>query len=437
MTGEAARRRTWNARRPLALGVLALATLALLFGGWAARVTISGAVIGAGTVEVSKTMTALQHPIGGVVEEILATNGDQVDAGDVVVRLEDVQLRSDLKVVEDNLFEVLANIARLEAAIDGRKTMELHPALSEAAFERPEVQRLIERQRRQLASHFESLDTEAGLLDQQVRQVRAQIVGIEAQIEAKENERDFIDKEMERFKKLVAKGLLKSSQLFALEKSRTVVSGDIGRLEASAAELGGKIAEIELKRHTIVPKERRLAVAELSKLRPARTKFLEERATIKDQLTKLEVRAPIAGKIHDTKVLGLRSVVVAARPLMMIVPDAEPALVIVRISATDIDQVYVGQQASLKFKAFNGRHIPIILGDVSQISANTLMDPVTRKNFYEVTLMLREDEVAKLGERDLIPGMPVEAYLSTSPRTPLNYVLEPLMSYIDRAFRDA
>ncbi|MHA3977336.1 HlyD family type I secretion periplasmic adaptor subunit [Halovulum sp. GXIMD14794] len=429
-------RKTWNARSPLLLSVGALVMLAALIGAWAARANIAGAVIGKGTIKVSNTMTAVQHPIGGVVAEIFAFNGDQVDAGDVVVRLEDAQLRSDLKVVEGSLFETLANIARLEAEIDGRTDIVLHPLLEEAVSDRAEVRKLVERTQRQLTAQFEAFTTEARLLDEQVAQAESQILGIAAQVAAKREEKGYIDDEMNRLMDLADRGLLKQAELFNLQKNLTAVNGEIGRLEASIAELRGKISEIELKRHTIIPKEQKLAVAELSKLRPDRAKFLEQRASILSNLSRLDIRAPISGRIHDSKVLGLRSVVVAASPLMMIIPDAAPAMVLVKVDSSDIDQVFLGQNAQLKFTAFNGRHIPIILGDVIQLSADAFVDPITKKAHYEVIVSLKPGEIEKLGERELIPGMPVEAFFSTESRTPMNYMMRPVMTYLDRAFRD-
>lgn len=437
MAAPIRKRRTWNSRGPLGIALLSLIFLILTIGVWGARANIAGAVMGTGRVEASQTMTAVQHPIGGVIEDILATNGDMVKAGDVVLRLDDTQLRSDLNVVEGDLFEALANIARLTAEIEGRQQMDLHPVLAEAAAKRPEVAALLRRQQRQLDDHFDSLAAEASLLDEQIVQVRSQISGIEAQVSAKEDEADLIAQEMDNLDDLAGRGLLKLSELFTLKKTETVTKGEIGKLEAQMSELRAKIAELDLKRHTIEPNSRKLAVVELSKLRPEQTRYLERRATIMDGLTKLDIRSPISGRVHDSKVLGLRSVVVAASPLMMIIPDQLPTLVMVRINATDIDQVFPGQEATLKFRSFNGRYMPIILGRVSRISADVFKDPVTRKDYYEVLLTLDESELAKLGQHELLPGMPVEAFLSTESRSPLNYVLRPLMAYFDRAFRDA
>lgn len=435
MEGHPPVRLTWSTRRPLLLGLGSFVLLVGVIGFWSVRADIAGAVIGLGVIEVSSTQTAVQHPVGGVVKEILAREGDRVAAGDVVVRLDDFQLLSDLKVVEGDLFETLAAIARLEAEVEGRTTLTLHPALAEAASI-PEYGRLIDRQQRDLDAFYASIAAEDGLLDEQVSQIQAQIVGIEAQLAASTDERALISAELLTARDLNARGLNRDAELVALEKAEVATRGEIGKLTAQIAELRGKIAEVELKRLQILPDAETSAAQELAKLRPERTRFLERRASILDGLTKLDIRAPVSGQIYQSAVQGLRSVIVAASPLMMIVPDDDPVLANVRVAATDIDQAYVGQSASLKFKSFNGRQIPIILGRVAQISADASLDTTTRKTYYQVKVGLLPEEMAKLGDKDLIPGMPVEAFLSTETRTPLSYVLRPFMFYFDRAFRD-
>ena len=435
MEGHPPVRLTWSTRRPLLLGLGSFVLLVGVIGFWSVRADIAGAVIGLGVIEVSSTQTAVQHPVGGVVKEILAREGDRVAAGDVVVRLDDFQLLSDLKVVEGDLFETLAAIARLEAEVEGRTTLTLHPALAEAASI-PEYGRLIDRQQRDLDAFYASIAAEDGLLDEQVSQIQAQIVGIEAQLAASTDERALISAELLTARDLNARGLNRDADLVALEKAEVATRGEIGKLTAQIAELRGKIAEVELKRLQILPDAETSAAQELAKLRPERTRFLERRASILDGLTKLDIRAPVSGQIYQSTVQGLRSVIVAASPLMMIVPDDDPVLANVRVAATDIDQAYVGQSASLKFKSFNGRQIPIILGRVAQISADASLDTTTRKTYYQVKVGLLPEEMAKLGDKDLIPGMPVEAFLATESRTPLSYVLRPFMFYFDRAFRD-
>lgn len=430
-------RRTWTTWRPMVLSILGILILIGGIGVWAFRVNISGAVIGSGLIEVAENITTVQHPVGGVVSEILAKDGDAVEAGDVVIRLDDRQILSDLNVVEADLFETLANIDRYDALMADARTISFHPLLHENAIKDPWIGILMERQQRQLDEQYETFDRERGLLDQQVRQVKAEISGVRAQLAAKNDEIAVLAQELEAIESLTGRGLAKKSELFDLRKKDVAARGDLGRLSASIAELGGKVTELELEQLAVVPKAREKAADELSKLRPFRTKHLERRLSLLNNLSKMEIRAPVSGRIHQSKVEGLRSVVVKAKPIMEIVPNSEPAVVSVKIDVSDIDQVYNGQDASLKFRAFNGREIPIILGRVLQISADAILNPTTRKYYYDVKVELLEDEMQKLGEKNLIPGMPVEAFLSTESRTPINYVLRPIMTYFDRAFRDA
>lgn len=430
-------RQTWNIRRPVVLGVVAMLGLLAIFGAWAMRAEIAGAVIGTGAIELSTTRTVVQHPIGGVVMEILHREGDRVDAGEVVLRLDDRNLRSDLTVTESALFETLASIARLEAGLEGRTKLLVPDLLGKAAADDPALQALVARQQRQLDDHFTTISTEMQLLEEQITQIEAQIDGVSAQLAAKTDEQAILAAELVRGQNLSAQGLIRSAELASLEKSDAMVRGEIGRLQAQIAELRGKITEAGLKRLAILPDAAELMGVELSRLRPERAKLIEARAGLLDELSLLEIRAPVAGRIINSQVQGLRSVVVAASPLMMIVPADEPVLAMVRIAATDIDQVYTGQEASLRFTAFNGRQIGIVLGRVQQISADAFLDPITQKSYYKVAVALDDGEMAALGDVDVVLGMPVEAFLTSESRTPLSYVLRPIKFYFDRAFRDA
>lgn len=422
-------RQTWNIGRPVVLGVVAMLGLLAIFGAWSVRAQIAGAVIGSGVIQLSTSRTVVQHPIGGVVREILRHEGDRVAAGDVVLRLEDRVLQSDLTVTQSALFETLASIARLEAALEGRPGMILPDVLTRA-----ENSDLLARQQRQLDDHFTAINTEMRLLDEQAAQIRAQIDGVAAQLAAKTDEQGILAAELVRGQTLSEQGLIRTAELTTLAKSDATVRGEIGYLQAQSAELRGKIAEVGLKRLAIVTDAAEVIGVELNRLRPERTRLLEARSSILQDLSLLDIRAPVAGRIIESQVQGLRSVVVAASPLMMIVPADEPVLAMVRIAATDIDQVYTGQEASLRFTAFNGRQIGILLGRVQQISADVFVDPATQSTHYKVAVAMDDAELAELG--DLVLGMPVEVYLTSDSRTPISYLIRPIKFYFDRAFRD-
>jgi len=437
MGEESNHRNTWSSWKPLAIGIFSVVFLIGAIGVWSVKTDISGAIIGAGKVQVSASRLAVQHPIGGVVAEVLVGNGDTVQAGDVVLRLDASKLTSKLNIIEAELFELLAQEARLQAEIYGSRDLELHPLLNKAAKTQPEIQKLIDRQRRHLTSRYDSVDTKSRLLAEQIKQVDEQIIGTHAQLDSKIQRKYVVEAELVDAEKLAAKGLIKSAVLSALKKDQLNTQGEMGRLVSKVAELKGKIAEFRLKVHALPATMQEEAIVELGKMRPKRNKLLEERLSALDRLSKLEIRTPVGGKIHDSQILGVRSVVSAAKPLMYIVPNDRPISILVRVSAADIDQVYVSQPASLKFSSFSRRRTPEIFGTVSRISADAFLDKVKRKPYYEVEISLTLDEIAKLEGKTLIPGMPVNAFISTEGRSPLNYVTKPLRDYFERAFRDS
>jgi HlyD family secretion protein len=434
---QPAPRRTWSIRFPLLIGLTAILTVILAIAVWGAGTRIGGAVIGSGRVEVASDLTVVQHPVGGIVSEILVRDGDAVQAGSVMLRLDDAALRSELAAVEGELHETLANLARLEAVLDDSPTIAFEPLLVEAARTRPDLQRLIDRQQRRLDAHFSSITTENDLIAEQIRQVGDQIAGIESELAAKLARGGLLDEQIADQQQLADKGLAASSTLYDLRKDQLLNQGEIGQLRAKVAELQGRIAELKLKAHGLVPGLKDLAEAELGKLRPVRTRLLERRSQMLADLQRTEVRAPVSGRVHDSKVQGVQSVVVAASPLLSIVPTESPFQIGVRVDPDDIDQVHLGQEALLKFTGFGGRRIPEITGQVRSISPDALVDPATRKPYFEVKITPQADAVARLGTAELLPGMPVSAFMATESRTPLSYVTRPILFYFERAFRDS
>lgn len=422
---------------PGLIGLSAIVFILLAGGLWGTQTRISGAVLGKGKVQFAEQSTAVQHPIGGVVQDILAHNGDRVTPGQVVIRLDDAALRSKLAIVEGQLVETLATEARLDAVLSGARDLDLHPLLENELAATAGLGALIQRQRQLLATHYRTLATESGLLDQQAEQVRRQISGIDAELLALTRGAEIVEKELEESRTLFEKNLVKHSVYYQQQKELTKARGDIGRLEARRAELNGKIAEIELRRHTLEPRAQQLAVTELARLRVNRVEQMEKRLALLSELSQLDIRAPIGGVIHESRVAGLQSVVLKGATLMYIVPDRIPILISVQIDSRDIDQIHYGQEVALRFEAFSRRETPLIFGEITSISPDALFNPTSKRSYYDVQVTFLEGERDKLEEdQPLIAGMPVNAFISTEARTPLNYVTGPLMTYLGRAFRD-
>ena len=429
-------RRSWTVRKPLLIGILAIFGL---FGGvfaWAATSGISGAVLGKGKVEASGNRFAVQHPVGGVVAEMLVKNGDRVSSGDVVLRLDDPALHSQLDAVEGELFELLANEARLEAEVENRRTLGLHPILQAAVIRDPSVSTLIRQQQRQLDSHFSSLGTQLSLMRTQRTQTSEEAGGVHAALAAKRDELALLSEELASAKENMDKGYVTRSVVTTLQREVIKARGEVATLAAKIAELRGKDSEQRLETYAAPLEFREESADKLNQSRQQSATLIANRSALLAQLAKLDVKAPVSGVIFDSQLLGPRSVVEAAKPVMYVVPNNAPHLAIVRIEANDIEQVHVGQAAGLRFTTFNQRSTPIIDGRVSAISADVFRDEKTQTFYYFADIALIDGQLKKLGGVKLIPGMPVEAFIRTDERSPASYVIKPIEDFFTKAFRD-
>jgi HlyD family secretion protein len=274
-------------------------------------------------------------------------------------------------------------------------------------------------------------------LRQRIAQLEKEIEGLTAQAAAKAQEIVLIRKELEGARELWEKSLMPITKLTQLEREATRLEGERGQLIAAGAQARGRIAETELQ---IVQVDRDLASEVARELRDAEAKiseYLERKIAAEDQLRRIDIRAPIGGVVHQSTVFTVGGVIGAGgEPIMLIVPQAEKLTVEAKVAAHDIDQVRLGQPALLRFSAFNQRTTPEIDGVVSRISADAVTEQRSGASYYAVRVALRADEIARLGEVKLVPGMPVEAFIHTGNRKVISYLIKPLTDQIARAFRE-
>ncbi|GAB4284206.1 MAG: HlyD family type I secretion periplasmic adaptor subunit [Roseovarius sp.] len=427
----------WSARGPLLTGIAGLLLLLGGFGAWAALTTIAGAIIAPGRIEVDLNRQVVQHPDGGVVAEILVKEGDSVRAGDVLIRLDDTDLASQLAITEGQLFEIMARRGRLEAERDGAEQVVFDPLLIEMAERRPEVGRLMEGQKRLFLARAQSIAQEVRQLEKRRDQIGNQIEGIQAQQAALKQQLALIERELADQRSLLDKGLAQATRVLALEREAARLSGQVGELTANEAQARGRITETEIEILKLGSRRREEAITTLRDLQYRELELLEKRRALIEQMSRLELRAPVDGVIYDMAVFAVRSVVQPAEPLLYVVPQDRPLIINAQIDPIHIDKVHVGQPVILRFPAFDQRHTPELTGEVSQVSADAFVDEATRQRYYRARITLSEAEQARLPEGlTLIPGMPVEAFLRTADRTPLSYMTKPLTDYFAKAFRE-
>ena len=426
----------WSAGLPLAIGFASIFLLVGSLGAWSIGTQIAGAVVAPGVVEVESERQVIQHPDGGVVGEILARDGDTVDAGDVLVRLDGTFLRSELAIVEGQLLEIFARKARLEAEQLEAETPDFGspPAFltvtDEAVREQVDGQTtLFEARRASLAQNVLQLKEQQG-------QIESQIEGILAQRTSLDRQLALIEKELADIQTLFDKGLVQATRLLELQREEARLQGEIGNLTAATAEARTRISGLEIERLALFDQRREEAITRLRDLRYNEIELEERRLSIVERLARLDVRAPVSGTVFGSKVATVQSVIQPAEPMMYLVPGDQPLQVSARISPIHIDQIYPGQDVALMFTTFNRRTTPEVPGTVFRISPDAAMDENTGETFYEAVILPDEDALRDIAHIQLLPGMPVEAFLKTDDRTPLSYMTQPLMVYFQRAFRE-
>jgi len=433
MTRDVEQRAT--ARVPIFVG---LATSFGLVGGllaWSIMAELSGAIIAPGVVQVESERQVVQHPDGGPVRQILVRDGDRVATGDVLLKLDDTFLRSELAIVERQLTELFVRKRRLEAERDLRDTLVPGdvPVFSEVS--REEMLAAMDGQQQLLSARMATMEGETDQLRRQQEQIGQQVQGLEAQLASVATRRSISNDEVERLGTLAKRGLVEVRQLQNANRETATLEGDAGRLTASIAEAHSRHAQLAIEELRLQNGLRSAAIEQLRDLSYEEIELVERQLSLQERLSRLDVRAPVSGRIFELTVAGANEVLQAAEPILYIIPDDRPIQVMARIRPVDIDQVQPGQNVSLVFSAFDRNATPEITGRVEMLSADTAQDE--RGNvFYEAVIAPMGSFETVLGDDAVIPGMPVDAFIATNARTPLDYLVKPLSIYFSRALRE-
>ncbi|MEM8538469.1 MAG: HlyD family type I secretion periplasmic adaptor subunit [Pseudomonadota bacterium] len=425
----------WSAMRHLTIGGIALLILVGGFGTWSVMAQISGAVITSGQIEVDRNRQIVQHPDGGVVEDILVDEGDTVAAGDLLIRLDANVLQSELAIVEGQLFEILARRARLEAERDGSETLTFSPVLAEAGT--AEVQTLMDGQQRLFEARLETNRRSVEQLSQQAAQIASQLEGIASQQAALSTQRDLIAQELADQQGLLDRGLAQASRVLALQREEASLQGTVGELTAQAAQAAERMTEIEIQILGLSSTRREDAITRLRDLQFNELELSERRRTLRRQLDRLDIRAPVSGVVYGLQVFTPQSVIRPADPVLFLIPQDRPLVIATQVEVVDVDQIFVGQDVTLRFSAFDQRRTPELQGTVTLISADAFQNETSGQSYYRAEVQLNDGQIDRLpADMTLIPGMPVEAFVRTAERSPLDYLIKPLSDYFTKAFRE-
>ncbi len=421
----------------LIIGILGVIVLVGGFGTWSALTPIAGAVIAQGQIEVDQNRQVVQHPEGGVVQDILVTEGQRVDVDQVLIRLYPSKLETELAIVESQLFELMARRGRLEAERDGLANPIFDPLLNQVADTNQEALDMRSGQHRLFVARRTSLDQQINQLAQRQLQIRGRITGIEAQQNANTLQLDLIREELDSQQELLDKGLAQATRVLSLRRELARLIGVEGELTAQKSEAEENITEIDIETLRLRSTRREEAIEQLRELRVRELELREQRQSLSDQLSRMEIRAPVAGVVYGLAVFAKRSVIRPADPVMFLVPQDRPLVIGARIEPIHVDLVAPGQDVIMRLSSLDQRQTPEVNGRIEQVSADAFADEASGLSFYRARVTLNPGELDKLPDGVvLLPGMPVEAFILTSEHTPLQYLFKPFLDYFAKAFRE-
>lgn len=424
-------------RGPLTLGLSAIALFFVVGGIWSATAPLSGAVIASGIVGPESSRQTVQHLEGGIIREIKVHEGQKVKAGDVLVVLESVRAQAETGARLSRLRVLAAMEARLQAEHAGMDRIDFHHAVL-SDREDPEVRAAMQAQVNQFNVRRESLASRVAILEQRIVQLEAQLRGLARQLEGTEQQSAHIVEEIASVQELYEKGLERKPRLLALQREQARLFGAKGELAAEIARTKEAIGETRLQITNLQIERAEEIDSRLSDVIAERSQLEVEMQASLDRLRRTQILAPVAGTVLDLRYKTTGGVIGPGQPILDLVPLGDELVIESRIRPSDIDEIRNGQRAYIVFPSFVQRNLKRIEGTVQRYSPDTLEDERTGQHYYSARVTVDRKHLAEVApEIELSSGMPAEVFITTQKRTLLEFLLQPFLMTLERAFRES
>jgi HlyD family type I secretion membrane fusion protein len=423
-----------RARGAIVAGLGVIAVFFFGIGGWAAYAPLNGAVVAPAVVKVEGNRKTIQHLDGGIVKKLLVKEGGWVAIGQSLIILEDAQARAAVDVLSQQSDALQAQEARLLAERDGDKAIAFPDGLISQRDD-PAVSKILQTETKQFEIRRTGLEGQVSVLKQRIAQLQEQITGAEAQQTAVKESLAIIAAELRDQNFLLGKGLTQRPRVLELERTASGLRGQLGDLIGSIAKVRQAIGEMELQ----AIQARNVWTTEVAKdLREAQAKLADVTPRLqaaRDVLDRTNMRSPYAGYVVDLSVFSVGGVIQRGDKVMDIVPSQNGLVTEANINVDDIHDIHPGMRAELHFTAYKQRLIPVIHGDVIDVSADRLTDKRTGMPYYTALVRVNDRELAASKDVQLYPGMAVTVMIPTKERTALDYLIGPIVASFDQSFR--
>ncbi len=403
------------------------------FGIWAATAPLAEATNAPGITTVAGANTIVQHLDGGVVKAVLAMEGDRVKRGEPLLALDSTLAESQLSRLSRQLLALQIKAARLASERDGAATMAL-PATADPTS--PATAAILEAETKEFSARLARFNAENEILAQRIGSLKEAVRGLRAQKHAADGQILLISSEADRKKGLLDKGLTNRSEYSELLRSNAGLVGQAGQIEAQIASTIIQLAEAaqQIQRQTTSRVEQ--AASELNETSASMADIEEQIVTARAVLHRMTVRAPADGIVIRSTVTSTGAVIMPGAALMEILPTDAELIVEARVKPEEVDKVHLDQPARMRFRSLNARTTPEIAGKVYYVSADRLSDSKTGQPYYAVRLKIAGDAQNAVPLGELIAGMPVDSSIATGQRTFLQYLAQPMLESLSKAFAE-
>ncbi|MER9582131.1 HlyD family type I secretion periplasmic adaptor subunit [Mesorhizobium sp. M0276] len=422
-------------RRVAFAGYAATAILIGCFGYWAVSAPLSGAVITQGTISATGGNILIQHPEGGIIQELLAHEGDRVQQAQDLILLDRTAAQAELNRLTRQSIALKASASRLEAERDGLDQLAPITEAAPAPFQH-DFEILVREQQKEFNARLARFRSEQSILAQRVAMHRQSVVGLQAQKLAVQQQAEVVKKELGIKTNLLDKGLTNRTEYSQLLRSEADLVGQAGALEANLAAANTQIVEAQEQIERLTTQRVEEALTKLDEVRSSLADIDEQMRASEAVLRRTTIKAPAAGIVVSSTYNSKGSVIAPGEKIMEILPTTSGLVVDARLPPKDIDQVRVGQPARLRLSALNMRLTPEISAIVTQVSADRLIDQVTHEAYFRAKLKIASALPPGVKAEQLYPGMPVEAFISTGDRSFFEYLARPMRDSFARAFTE-
>ena len=424
-----------RARIPAIAGLSVIGAFFFGVGGWAAFAPLDSASIASGQVAVDSRRQTVQHLEGGIIEEILVTEGSKVEGGEVLVRLSETRARANLDLLTGQFLSAIATQARLQAERDGLEDIVFFGDLAKPDLD-AEAQAIIDGQRNLFQSRQEYFRGQREIIEQRKRQMAEEIAAFRAQQDAEGKQLQLIRQEIASVQELVNKGLERMPRLLGLQRAAAEIEGNRGEYQGRIAQVEQQIAEMNSQLNDL-QNQRLTEVSQLLRETEDRIYDLRQRlSAAEDVMLRTEIVAPRAGTVVNMLFHTPGGVIRAGEPVLDLVPSDDRLVIDARVNPLDIDVLYEGMSAQVRLSAYSQRTTPILAATLIHLSADAMADPSTGASFYTARVEVNEGELDALEDVRLVPGMPAEVMLLTGKRTALQYLMDPITKSIRSGMRE-